>query len=613
MSNKDKQRIEFFKKQCNAKRTKITLKLVKQVLKDNGKDYQGNLSEVCERAIKQKLFTKIMIEAGLLDDSGHKKGKGLSKTKCKKLLDDYNKIKKRFDLKGYKKASDIPKKDLPKYKIVNPLSTSARPVIFTNVGLRKVLDKYCRKEKERTPRRKSAPGRKSLKKAKRNEACKKDEDCNTKNCFEKKCGPKDKSKNKKSARKAKSAPKQKRSKRASKPKSPVVQTPDISPISVTPSPVASPDYDKVLKDLINDGFTLTDLSDETLKSKFNLDDEQYKKKKKTIKRKIKELVDKKAKEPKPENKFEKMETAEDGACLFNAVEGFLYFEKRGKILRNKPKKEREKADRLRRNIVKRMRKNKRQSLRNGLTYPQLADFEGLDEEVTNFNEYLEEMSKRTTWGSQAEIAAISEHKKRSIEVYTCENGVYEFFEEFSYKIPGTNPIYIYYNASRQEVEGGSHFEYLVKGTPNATKECEDEGESDIESSVDISDVSDDESEMISDVSESPKTPSESPKTPSESPKTPTPSPPKKKTPTPKASPVKSPEIQIQYTDKQQKQLYDLRNKLLNIKENDIQQLNQIVKELSKLNKEKVKKYHLDNRKEYIIHNLKKIYKKDLKC
>ena len=613
MSDKKQRRIEFLK-QCAEKRSKITLSIMQKVAKKKGMTgiSKKNLEQMCQFVVENDLFTEVMIEAGMIDKTGKKtqgkkKSKKLSKKECDDLVKKVDKAKTQYKSKklSKKKIKSLSKKEQEVFKIKNPETN--RPVIFDNPKLKKIVDQ-CKPEGQRTPKRKP---KKSTKK-KIGQECKIHKDCYNKNCVGKKCTSKKRSTRKRvrPSSPPKSAPKQKK-KSTRKRVKPSQDKPRSAPKPQQEE--ISDDIKKVIRELA-ETFNLRDLEDKTLMSQLKIRRKNFERKKVAIKKYIEEYLKEKESRPKPKLKFEKMETAEDGACLFNSANGFLFYEKSQgkKILGDDKTKEKKMGDKMRKRIVRYMDENREKELRiGGLTFQELADFDAFEEVVT-FDDYLEEMSDPTTWGSHAEIAAIAEYKKRSVEVYTCQEGVWSYYEEFSYKIPGTKPIYIYYNAQREDPEGGSHFEYLVKDTPRATEDCEVEDmDSDIESeSFDISDID------LSD-SESPqKSPSKSPeKSPSKSPpKTPTPE--KPTTPRPKSSPepdTPTPVVAKEYTDDEQKKLYELRNKLLNIKEGDHDKLNEIVKELIKINREKVKEYNLDDRKKYILSNLKKIYKKEVNC
>ena len=162
------------------------------------------------------------------------------------------------------------------------------------------------------------------------------------------------------------------------------------------------------------------------------------------------------------SKFTKVNVAGDGACYFHAVTGFLEMEKLVKDKKTYYKGEYDtKAKELRKRVVNWLRNNLNFQYENGLTIK-----DDIEDEIRNnpdFNsisDYLDHMSKNSSYAGQIEITATANILKRSIRVYIMKNGRYSNVG-LGYEIgkSTSKDIYLFHNLKPGKSKG-NHFEIL---------------------------------------------------------------------------------------------------------------------------------------------------------
>jgi len=162
------------------------------------------------------------------------------------------------------------------------------------------------------------------------------------------------------------------------------------------------------------------------------------------------------------SKFTKVNVAGDGACYFHAVTGFLEMEKLVKDKKTYYKGEYDtKAKALRKQVVNWLRNNLNFQYENGLTIK-----DDIEDEIRNnpdFNsipDYLDHMSKNSSYAGQIEITATANILKRSIRVYIMKNGRYSNVG-LGYEIgkSKSKDIYLFHNLKPGKSKG-NHFEIL---------------------------------------------------------------------------------------------------------------------------------------------------------
>ena len=162
------------------------------------------------------------------------------------------------------------------------------------------------------------------------------------------------------------------------------------------------------------------------------------------------------------SKFTKVNVAGDGACYFHAVTGFLEMEKLVKDKKTYYKGEYDtKAKALRKRVVNWLRNNLNFQYENGLTIK-----DDIEDEIRNnpdFNsiqDYLDHMSKNSSYAGQIEITATANILKRSIRVYIMKNGTYSNVG-LGYEIgkSTSKDIYLFHNLKPGKTKG-NHFEIL---------------------------------------------------------------------------------------------------------------------------------------------------------
>ena len=159
------------------------------------------------------------------------------------------------------------------------------------------------------------------------------------------------------------------------------------------------------------------------------------------------------------SKFTKVNVAGDGSCFFHAVTGFLEMEK---LIKNKKTYYKKgNAKDLRKKVINWLRNNLNFKYPNGLTIKDDID----DELQNNLNlhsiaDYLQYMSKESSYAGQIEITAAANILKRSVRVYILKNGQYRNVG-LGYQINNSKKedITIFHNMKPGKSKG-DHFEIL---------------------------------------------------------------------------------------------------------------------------------------------------------
>ena len=161
-------------------------------------------------------------------------------------------------------------------------------------------------------------------------------------------------------------------------------------------------------------------------------------------------------------KFTKVNVVGDGACYFHAVTGFLEMEKLVKDKKTYYKGEYDaKARALRKRVVNWLRNHTNFKYPNGLSIK-----DDIEDEIRNnpdFNsipDYLDHMSKNSSYAGQIEITATANILKRSIRVYIMKNGTYSNVG-LGYEIgkSKSKDISLFHNLKPGKSKG-NHFEIL---------------------------------------------------------------------------------------------------------------------------------------------------------
>ena len=162
------------------------------------------------------------------------------------------------------------------------------------------------------------------------------------------------------------------------------------------------------------------------------------------------------------SRFTKVNVAGDGACYFHAVTGFLEMEKLVKDKKTYYKGEYDtKAKALRKRVVNWLRNNLNFQYENGLTIK-----DDIEDEIRNnpdlksIPDYLQHMSKNSSYAGQIEITATANLLKRSIRVYIMKNGTYSNVG-LGYEIgkSKSKDISLFHNLKPGKSKG-NHFEIL---------------------------------------------------------------------------------------------------------------------------------------------------------
>ena len=162
------------------------------------------------------------------------------------------------------------------------------------------------------------------------------------------------------------------------------------------------------------------------------------------------------------SKFTKINVAGDGACYFHAVTGFLEMEKLVKDKKTYYKGTYDtKAKALRKRVVNWLRNNLNFQYENGLTIKDdIEDEIRNNPDLNSIPDYLQHMSKNSSYAGQIEITATSNILKRSIRVYIMKNGTYSNVG-LGYEIgkSKSKDIILFHNLKPGKSKG-NHFEIL---------------------------------------------------------------------------------------------------------------------------------------------------------
>ena len=162
------------------------------------------------------------------------------------------------------------------------------------------------------------------------------------------------------------------------------------------------------------------------------------------------------------SKFTKVNVAGDGACYFHAVTGFLEMEKLVKDKKTYYKGTYDtKAKTLRKRVVNWLRNNLNFQYENGLTIKDdIEDEIRNNSKLNSIPDYLQHMSKNSSYAGQIEITATANILKRSIRVYIMKNGTYSNVG-LGYEIgkSKSKDISLFHNLKPGKSKG-NHFEIL---------------------------------------------------------------------------------------------------------------------------------------------------------
>ena len=163
------------------------------------------------------------------------------------------------------------------------------------------------------------------------------------------------------------------------------------------------------------------------------------------------------------SKYTKVDVLGDGACYFHAVTGFLEMEKLVKDKKTYYKgtyDTKEKA--LRKRVVNWLRNNLNFQYENGLTVKDdIEDEIRNNSKLNSIPDYLQDMSKNSSYAGQIEITATANLLKRSIRVYIMKNGTYSNVG-LGYEISKSTSkdITLFHNLGSGKAKGSHHFEIL---------------------------------------------------------------------------------------------------------------------------------------------------------
>jgi len=162
------------------------------------------------------------------------------------------------------------------------------------------------------------------------------------------------------------------------------------------------------------------------------------------------------------SKYTKVNVAGDGACYFHAVTGFLEMEKLVKDNKTYYKGTYDtKAKALRKRVVNWLRNNLNFQYENGLTVKDdIEDEIRNNSKLNSIPDYLQHMSKNSSYAGQIEITATANILKRSIRVYIMKNGAYSNVG-LGYEIgkSTSKDISLFHNLKPGKSKG-NHFEIL---------------------------------------------------------------------------------------------------------------------------------------------------------
>jgi hypothetical protein len=162
------------------------------------------------------------------------------------------------------------------------------------------------------------------------------------------------------------------------------------------------------------------------------------------------------------SKYTKVNVSGDGSCFFHAVTGFLEMEKLVKDNKTYYKGEYDtKAKELRKKVVNWLRNNLNFQYENGLTIKDdIEDEIRNNTDLNSIPDYLQHMSKNSSYAGQIEITATANILKRSIRVYIMKNGTYSNVG-LGYEIgkSKSKDITLFHNLKPGKSKG-NHFEIL---------------------------------------------------------------------------------------------------------------------------------------------------------
>ena len=162
------------------------------------------------------------------------------------------------------------------------------------------------------------------------------------------------------------------------------------------------------------------------------------------------------------SKYTKVNVSGDGSCFFHAVTGFLEMEKLVKDNKTYYKGEYDtKAKELRKKVVNWLRNNLTFKYENGLTIKDdIEDEIRINTTLNSIPDYLQHMSKNSSYAGQIEITATANILKRSIRVYIMKNGTYSNVG-LGYEIgkSKSKDITLFHNLKPGKSKG-NHFEIL---------------------------------------------------------------------------------------------------------------------------------------------------------
>ena len=158
------------------------------------------------------------------------------------------------------------------------------------------------------------------------------------------------------------------------------------------------------------------------------------------------------------SKFTKVNVAGDGSCYFHAVSGFLEMEK---LIKNKKTYYKKgNAKDLRKKVVNWLRNNLNFKYPNGLTIKDdIEDELQNNPNLNSISDYLQYMSKESSYAGQIEITATANLLNRSIRVYILKNGQYHNVG-LGYKIQNSKDDITLFHNMKPGKSKGDHFEIL---------------------------------------------------------------------------------------------------------------------------------------------------------
>ena len=156
--------------------------------------------------------------------------------------------------------------------------------------------------------------------------------------------------------------------------------------------------------------------------------------------------------------FTKVNVAGDGSCYFHAVTGFLEMEKLVKNKKTYYKKGNAKD--LRKKIVNWLRNHTNFKYPNGLTIKDdIEDELQNNPNLNSISDYLQYMSKESSYAGQIEITATANLLNRSIRVYILKNGQYHSVG-LGYQIRNSKDDITLFHNMKPGKSKGNHFEIL---------------------------------------------------------------------------------------------------------------------------------------------------------